>query len=122
MKKLFGLAAATVVAAVMVLGQSRVSEARPPYWAEFEAKYVKTAPDSKFATDATAAKCNVCHVGKEKKDRNSYGQALSKLLTKADAKNKEKINAALDTVAGEPSTPGGPTFGELIKEGKLPGK
>ena len=71
------------------------------------------------------AKCNVCHVGKSKKDRNAYGHALADLLDKKeDAKDVAKIRAALEKVAGMPSDPAkadSVTFGDLIKQGKLPG-
>ena len=93
---------------------------------EFKAVYVK--PDSSdpaekaLATAVEGAKCNVCHKGKEKKDRNAYGEALAAILDKKeDAKNVDKIRKALETVAAQPSADGGPTFGDLIKMGKLPG-
>ncbi len=88
---------------------------------EFKAMYVEEG--TPLAAEVNKAKCNVCHVGKSKKDRNAYGQALSELLDKKEDKsNKEKIRQALETVAAQPSAgAGSPTFGELIKEGKLPG-
>jgi hypothetical protein len=95
---------------------------------EFKAKYIK--PDSQDAKDVAlrdafdSAGCNVCHAGESKEERNTYGKELAKLLDrKADAKNKEKIQAALEKVAGmksEPKDPKSPTFGELIRQGKLP--
>ena len=115
---------AVVVLGTTVLVQIQPAQARPPYKKQFDAKYVKkdsTDPtEKKFAEAAEAAKCNICHVGEKKKDRNEYGNALAKLLTKDDTKDIPKIDAALDTVAKEKSA-GGPTFGDLIKEGKLPG-
>lgn len=95
---------------------------------EFIAKYVKkepaTDPEKALAAAVTKANCNVCHVGKNKKARNGYGNALADLLDKkADVKNKEKIQQALDTVAGQksdPKDPNAPTFGQLIEQGKLP--
>jgi hypothetical protein len=99
-------------------------QARAPYKKQFEAMYVKkdsTDPtEKKFAEAAEAAKCNICHVGEKKKDRNEYGMALAKLLQKGDEKDIPKIDAALVTVSKEASK-GGPTYGDLIKEGKLPG-
>jgi len=96
---------------------------------EFIAKYVKAEPatdeEKSLAAAVTEAKCNVCHVGKTKKVRNEYGKALDALLDKkADAKNKPKIQEALDTVAGmksDPKSDSSPTFGELISKGQLPG-
>lgn len=90
---------------------------------EFKAVYVKDG--SPLAAEVEAAKCNVCHKGKSKKDRNVYGEALAKLLDKKEDKdNKDKIRQALETVAKESSNPAdasAPTFGALIEQGKLPG-
>lgn len=88
---------------------------------EFKAMYVEDG--TPLAAEVDKAKCNVCHMGKSKKDRNAYGEALAKLLDKKEDKdNKEKIRQALQTVAAQPSAgAGSPTFGDLIKEGKLPG-
>ena len=88
---------------------------------EFKAVYVEEG--TPLAAEVEKAKCNVCHMGKSKKDRNAYGQALSELLDKKEDKdNKDKIRQALETVAAKPSAgAGSPTFGDLIKEGKLPG-
>ncbi len=118
---LCGLVAGTVLAKVqMAYGVDAFKK-------EFESMYVSKEP----ATDAEKslvaavqkAKCNVCHVGKTKKVRNEYGKALSSLVTKKDAKNTEKIHEALEKVAGMKSKPAddnSPTFGDLIKQGKLP--
>jgi hypothetical protein len=78
---------------------------------------------------AKEAKCNVCHFGTSKKNRNDYGLALSKVgVTKINYDalkgDQEKLNATLKELfkkaEGEKSV-NGKTFGELIKEGKLPG-
>jgi hypothetical protein len=115
---------AVAVLGTMVLVQVQPAQARPPYKKQFDAKYVKKdssdPTEKKFAEAAEAAKCNICHVGEKKKDRNEYGMALSKLLKKGDEKDIPKIDSALDTVAKEASK-AGPTYGDLIKEGKLPG-
>jgi hypothetical protein len=107
-----------------VLGLSLPSvKAVPPFKKEFDSKYVKpdgTPAEKALAAAAEGAKCNICHVGKEKKDKNAYGIELGKHLKKADAKDAEKIQKALSEVESAKS-PGGKTFGELIKEGKLPG-
>lgn len=88
----------------------------------FKETYVKEG--SPLAAEVEKAKCNVCHVGKNKKDRNAYGNALAELLDKKEDKdNKEKILKALETVAAQSSDPAkadAPTFGDLIKQGKLP--
>lgn len=93
----------------------------------FEAKYAKadsTDPaEQKLTAEVKQAKCNVCHMGNTKKMRNAYGAALDKLLDKAE-KDPVKITEALDKVASEKSDPenaASPTFGDLLKQGKLPG-
>ena len=112
-----------------LLARIESAHAIDPFKKEFEAKYVKADPstpeEKSLAAAVKQAKCNVCHVGTKKKDRNAYGDALDGLLDKkADIKNKAKIQDALDKVADMKSKkddPNSPTFGELIKQGKLPG-
>ena len=114
---------AGVVVAVVVGTSSRPAFAIKQFFDEFKAVYVK--PDTPLAAEVETAKCNVCHVGKSKKDRNAYGNALAELLDKKeDAKNVDKIRESLEKVAAMPSDPAkadGPTFGALIEQGKLPG-
>lgn len=86
---------------------------------EFKAVYVKDGTPLAAAVDT--AKCNVCHAGKSKKERNAYGEALAERLDKeTDKKDVEKIRKALDEVAKLPSKVAGKTFGDLIADGKLP--
>lgn len=97
------------------------------YKEQFEAKYVH--PDSHeqhdmaLAVAVREAKCGVCH-GKTKKERNTYGKEIAKLLPKRpDHATREEIRAALDKVAtmkSNPQDPNSPTFGELLTSGKLP--
>jgi hypothetical protein len=96
---------------------------------QFQAKYVKAAStdpkDAALREASEKAGCQICHVGDDRKDRNAYGNALGKFLSrKTDRKNPAKIQAALDKVAAmksNPADPRSPTFGELISQGKLPG-
>lgn len=84
---------------------------------------------SPVAEAAKEAKCNVCHFGTSKKNRNDYGQALSSLgVTKANydalKEDPDKLNTTLKGLfkkceAAKSVT--GKTFGELIQTGKLPG-
>ncbi len=106
-----------------VASQAREAFAIKQFADQFKEVYVKEG--TPLAAEVEAAKCNVCHKGKSKKDRNAYGEALAKLLDKKEDKaNVEKIREALATVAKEssdPSNPSAPTFGALIEGGKLPG-
>lgn len=120
------------IGAVAILGFGpSTSHAIPPFEKEFKVLYYK--PDSSDANEQELAKaldglgtkmCNACHVGTKKKDRNAYGFELDKLLDKtADKNNPEKIRKALEEVAAMKSNskdPNSPTFGELMKQGKLP--
>lgn len=113
---------ASIVALCLIALVAGPVAARPPYPAIFKAKY------ENLAKEVDTAKCLVCHKGKEKKDRNEYGIALSKAFGKADfEKNKgdkealaKHLTEALDKVAEEKNADG-KTFGELIKAGHLPG-
>lgn len=117
-----------VLVACIGLGFTRAASAFPQFFNEFKAKYVNengSADDKAFADLVNnKVKCGVCHgkdaQGKEnKKIRNEYGKALSKLINKDDKKDKAKIQKALESVSGEKS-PSGKTFGERLKEHKLP--
>jgi hypothetical protein len=108
--------------AVLTIG-APPAEAIPPFKKEFETRYVSDG--TPLAAAASQAKCNVCHKGTSKKDLNAYGAALEKLLDKGtDAKDAPKIQKALQSVESQPSDPSNansPSFGQLIKDGKLPG-
>lgn len=95
---------------------------------EFVTRYVKKdskePKDQAFAQLVEEAKCNVCHEGTDRKKRNAYGEALDRLLDRSkDARNPEKIQAALaevESVKVDPKDPKSPTFGDRIKAGQLP--
>jgi hypothetical protein len=88
----------------------------------------ETFKESKVAEILKTEKCNFCHYGNTKKNRNDLGTALSKFLSKEkfeelkDQKDKlaEVVKDALKKVEAEKAECG-LTFGELIKEGKDPG-
>ncbi len=109
--------------AIAAGGLTREAFAIKQFADEFKAMYVKDG--TPLAAAVEEAKCNVCHMGASKKERNAYGHALAERLDKKeDAKNVEKIKKALEEVAAlssDPSKPDAPTFCALIAEGKLPG-
>jgi cytochrome c2 len=97
---------------------SKSATARAPYLKEFKAKY---GEDPAYGELIDKTKCYICHVGsKDKKKRNEYGMALSKIIGKNE-KDAGKISTALGKVEEEKSA-GGKTFGELIKAHELPTK
>jgi hypothetical protein len=111
-----------------VLGITAESLALPIFKKTFDEKYVNGNATLKAKVDV--AKCNVCHFGLKKTDRNDYGKALSNYLKKdkfkADRLKKEpamvtkEIMDALDKVAAE-KNPAGELYGDRIKAGNLPG-
>lgn len=138
MKKLVITLFAVVVSGSTFLGLVvGTAQSRPQYFGEFKKLYVKPdgSDDEKmFAKEVTEAKCFVCHVaGKTKEERNSYGKELAKAIKPADwdaskkypgETDKAKIAEALKKVADihvDPNDPKSPTYGDLIKSGKLPG-
>jgi hypothetical protein len=79
--------------------------------------------DKEFAR----VKCAVCHDPRPgddgkvaKKNRNPYGKALNKLLSKKDQKDEPKILEALSQIEKEKPEGSDKTFGELLSAGKLP--
>jgi len=117
-----------IVGAVAMGGLTRPALAIKQFNDEFKKLYKvdkESVEKSDFEKAVLEAKCFVCHQGKKKKNRNAYGMELSKLLhKKKDAKNPEKIIEALEKVAKlhtDAKDEKSPTYGDLIKAGKLPG-
>ena len=88
------------------------AQARPLYCKTFIEQYPKVEA-------AKDAKCGICHPGKEKTERNNYGQALCKTIGENE-KDAAKVKAALTKTEAEKSAVEGKTFGDLLKDGKLP--
>ena len=101
------LSALMVFAFLTVCATERV-DGRSEYAKAWQKKYVgdkKSDVQKKLAAAVTKVKkCNVCHDPRKidgkisKKNRNDYGKALGKLLTKKDKKHTKKITDALPKV------------------------
>lgn len=121
MKKAGLLLLCCAFAVVLVCVTSSVN-ARPQYNKEHLKKY-EGAPVEDALKEA---KCNACHYGKSKKNRNDYGKALEKAgLTKAkfdelkgdgDALSDHVQKALEKVLEGD----AGKEFSDRIKAGKLP--
>ena len=106
----------TGVLAGLAVGFNVRVEARPAYKTQFDKVY----PDVAKNQDGGKTKCTVCHEeGDDKKKRNNYGEALSKNTGKNE-KDEDKIKEALTKTEPEKSAIKDKTFGDLLKEGKLP--
>jgi hypothetical protein len=117
------------VGIIVTLCGGQTASALPPFNKEWVGKYVTGNPNANFVAAAGAAKCNVCHKGTSKKDHNEYGLALKKFITKKGydpIKGNPAVAAKYVTdglAAGEAEkNSAGKVFGELMKEGKLPGE
>ena len=106
----------TWVAVVAALAITADAQARPDY---LNKGFTPTYPALK--AEIETAKCGICH-GSDKKVRNDYGKAVGEALGEKMVKDEEKIKAALKKAEAGKSSTEGKTFGDLIKDGKLPGK
>ena len=98
--------------------------------AQYKAAFQTANPDLVKKLGKTKVSCTVCHPTKsknKKKDRNNFGVAFAKALTSKDVggkkneKDKDKLKKALEAVVKGKSATKGKTFGDLIKDGKMPG-
>lgn len=115
--RISGLVCGAVLAGCAMLSMTDVAMARPDY-----NKYFWEMYDKEIGTQKDTAKCNACHFGSEKKNRNDYGKAVGTAIGGKNEKDAAKIKAGLEKAAKEKSATDGKTFGDLIKDGKLPGK
>ena len=105
-----------------------VSPARaiPQFYTEFKKDYVDTLKDKKFAEamGKSDVKCLACHQGKQKKNRNSFGKEVGKVLTKKDKSDNEKIAAGLKKALAmhvDPKDEKSETYMDRLKASKWPG-
>lgn len=92
-----------------------MSHARPQFVNPMKEEYPA------LADQISQQKCGVCHFGSKKANRNDYGKAMAEALGEKNLKDVEKIKASLKKIETEKSSVEGKTFGDLIKDGKLPG-
>lgn len=116
---------------LLTLLAARPASALLPWQRDWEEKYVKDNKDAKFVEAAKAARCNVCHDAnsKTRKDKNDYGKAVGKFITKSefdmlkkkkdDEGAKKYVLQALEKAEAEKGADG-KTYGDKIKAGLLP--
>lgn len=116
-----------VLGACVALGLAPKASAIVAFKREFQKLYITPDTDEEFAKLVKSNKtgCFACHQGKNRKNHNPYGEELEKLLDKkTDIKDTKKVIASLRKVEKlhvDPDDEKSPTYGDLIKENKLPG-
>jgi len=113
---------ALVVAAVLVVATARRAQARPAYYNIWRQTYPAVDKANKVNSEV---KCNVCHVGTDRKKRNAYGKAITEALggkTNLKPSNKKAIVAAFKKAEAADSETSGKTFGDLLQNNELPSK
>jgi hypothetical protein len=107
-----------VTAFLSVHSAERNIEARPIYQKVFIDTY-----ENEFAAKIGEIKnCAVCHLNSKdpKSLKNYYGKAMAESLGNKKISDMKEIRAALRDAEKKPSNVEGKTFGDLIKEGRLP--
>lgn len=125
-REVFSRLAVLLLVVVACVAWTPMAWAIKPFNDQFIEHYIGEKKDTAFAKEVLGAKCWLCHQGrKSRKNHNAYGEELAKLLDKrTDARDTEKIVAALvevEKIHLEPENEESPTYGDLIKAGKLPG-
>ena len=84
MKKVGTLVLFAVAIMAIVSWKVAPVQAYPPFFEEFKKKYTKETPttpeETAFKETVTTTKCGICHTGKTKKVRNTYGLAIEKFI------------------------------------------
>jgi hypothetical protein len=109
-----------LAAGLIVASSARQANARQPYYKMWLQMYPMDAKANNFAKEL---KCNVCHVGMKKADRNAYGKAIAKALggkKNLKASQKTDIEAAIKKAESAKSETEGKTFGDLLQDNQLP--
>lgn len=137
MKKLVGI----LGVAILTMGTAQNAFGLTQFKKAFEKKYTANHKSEDFQKLAKKTSCKICHVGKKKSYNNAYGTMLKKLI-EGDANDRYKaakkkgpdagkaelekilkeLDAAFDKVAKAKVSKekDAPTYGDLIKAGKLP--
>jgi len=107
-------------ATFLVLALQAAAVARPRYLSVF----VSTYRSNYEATRVGLRQCTVCHdrTSNDKYPTNNYGEAMAPAARKAKAsgETEESIRNVLKEAESLPSAIDGKTFGDLIREGRLP--
>lgn len=107
----------TCTAGILLAAAQTEAIARPPLLQLFVRQYQHLQPQVQFA------KCRVCHEATSvngKKPLNIYGTALKQVIPPWKEQGEPNPQNVFEAIEDQPSAIKGKTFGDLIKEGKLP--
>jgi hypothetical protein len=115
-----------LAACILLSAAARPAAALLAFYKVWEEEYLTNHPDKDYVAlvKKNPNRCFVCHQGKNRKHRNEYGSHLDELLDKKDAKDKEKILAAIKQVGDmhfDPNDDQSDTFNARIAASKFPG-
>ena len=124
------LATVLAVALIAVVASAEKAQAIPAFAKAFTERYVNTSKNADFVAAVKEKKCNLCHFGTSKKNKNDFGKVIAKHFKKANysstrvreeaAAVKKEFDEGLKKVLAE-KNPAGKTYQSLIEAGKLPG-
>ena len=96
------------------------------FYKVFETEHLANHPDAEFVAlvKKPANRCYICHLGKKRTHRNDFGTLMDENLDwKKDAKDKEKISAALKEALAQhvdPDDPSSETYADRINNSQFP--
>ena len=65
------------ISAVTFIGSAEKALAIPAFAKAFTERYVNTSKDADFVAAVKEKKCNLCHFGTSKKNKNDFGNAFA---------------------------------------------
>ena len=127
MNKLVVIIAIFIVSSVATIKEAR---AIPAFAKAFTERYVDTSKNTDFVSSAKEARCNLCHFGTSKKNKNDFGKTFAKYFKKTNYSStrireeasavKKEFDEGLKKILSQ-KNPSGETYQSLIEAGKLPG-
>jgi len=118
------------ISAVTFIASAEKAHAIPAFAKAFTERYVNTSKDADFVAAVKEKKCNLCHFGTSKKNKNDFGKAFAKHFKKTNYSStrvreeatavKKEFDDGLKKVLAEKNADG-KTYQSLIEAGNLPG-
>ena len=123
---------ATILAVTVITLVTSVEKAQaiPAFAKAFTERYVNTSKNADFVASVKEARCNLCHFGTSKKNKNDFAKAMAKTFKKTNYSStrvreeaqtvKKEFDEGFKKILAE-KNPSGKTYKSLIDAGMLPG-